>query len=189
MRITSGKARGISLKSPKGDATRPATDAARQAVFSSIADFVADARVFDFFAGTGAYGLEALSRGVKSVVFFENGRHALPCLYANIESVKKSLGGGDAQTVSRDVFSSNIFDANNAPDIIFADPPYEFFTTKCEELFALLKRAANTDTLIVLEAPADFEYVGNDFEVIKRLGKTSRGKPSQLIMRLNNSNL
>ena len=71
MRITSGFARGISLDAPKGDTTRPATDAARQAIFSSLGEAVVGAQVLDMFAGTGSYGLEAASRGAKSAVFVE----------------------------------------------------------------------------------------------------------------------
>ena len=65
MRITGGSARGIPLSLPKGDAVRPATDALRQAVFSSLAARVPGTRFLDLFAGSGAYGLEALSRGAK----------------------------------------------------------------------------------------------------------------------------
>ena len=65
MRITAGYARGILLNSPKGETTRPATDAARLAIFSSLGDLVENACVLDIFAGTGSYGLEAASRGAK----------------------------------------------------------------------------------------------------------------------------
>ena len=74
MRITGGLARSIPLILPKGDAVRPATDALRQAVFSSLAARVAGARFLDLFAGSGAYGLEALSRGASSGVFVEKRR-------------------------------------------------------------------------------------------------------------------
>src|SRR5258708_32993696 len=71
MRISGGIARGITLATPKGDATRPATDGMRQAVFSSLGASVVGARFLDLFAGSGAYGLEALSPGAASGVFVE----------------------------------------------------------------------------------------------------------------------
>ena len=91
MRITSGFARGILLDSPRGKSTRPATDAARQAIFSSLGGIVEGASVIDLFAGTGSYGLEAASRGAASVLFFENDRNALGALRANLERVKKAV--------------------------------------------------------------------------------------------------
>ena len=94
MRISGGGARGIPLRVPKGDAVRPATDALRQAIFSSLAQRVPGARFLDLFAGSGAYGLEALSRGAVGGVFVENNFQALGCLRQNVAAVCKSLGRG-----------------------------------------------------------------------------------------------
>ena len=185
MRITSGKARGISLKSPRGDATRPATDAARQALFSSLGDFVDGAVVYDVFAGTGSYGLEALSRGAKSAVFFERGREALACLRANIESVGRAVGGIDARVVPGDAFSGALPPGLPAPDLVFADPPYEVLLRDAASVLGLLRRFASGGGLVALEAPAEFELPGDcGFEVLRRLGKKGRGKPSQIVMRV-----
>ena len=79
MRITGGKARGIPLASPKGDATRPATDQLREAVFSSLGARIEGAQVADLFAGTGAYGLEAMSRGAIGGIFVEAFERAWAC--------------------------------------------------------------------------------------------------------------
>ncbi len=184
MRITSGKARGISLKSPAGDATRPATDAARQAIFSSLADFIEGAKVVDLFAGTGSYGLEAVSRGASSVNFFESNRRALICLKENIENVKKCLGTLSANVNFKDVFTYKPSESETGADLIFADPPYEYFKQKPEAIFEVLKKFSKPESLIILEAPADFEFSENSgFELIKRLGKSGKGKPSQLILK------
>lgn len=184
MRITSGKARGIILKSPKGDATRPATDAARQAVFSSISEFVEGANVLDLFAGTGSYGLEALSRGAKSAVFVENSRQAAACLKGNVAAVKKSMGEIDARVLSADCFNMKADSFGEPFDLIFADAPYPLLLKKSCEVFALLLRFSTPETLVMLEAPAEFEPPETSaFEVLKRLGKNSKGKPSQLLMR------
>src|SRR4051794_29287469 len=92
MRISGGRARGIPLLAPKGDAVRPATDGMRQSVFSSLGDRVVDARFLDLFAGSGAYGLEALSRGAATGVFVEQNAKAAACIERNIAAVCKSLG-------------------------------------------------------------------------------------------------
>ena len=169
MRITAGYARGILLNSPKGDATRPATDAARLAVFSSLGDFVENAKVLDIFAGTGAYGLEAASRGASKITLVENGSQAFKVLKTNVAAITKLV---DAKISA-----------------IFADPPYALFnnTDFEQKLASLLKTHAAIDTLIVLEAPAEYELkqdIFQNFEILKRLGKKSKGKPSQIILKL-----
>ena len=85
MRITGGLARGIPLILPKGDAVRPATDALRQAVFSSLAALVPGATCLDLFAGTGSYGLEALSRGASTCIFVDEHRQANAVIQQNLE--------------------------------------------------------------------------------------------------------
>ena len=84
MRIIAGLARGLPLTVPRGDATRPTSDRVREAIFSSLGARVTAATVLDLFAGTGALGLEALSRGAQSVVFVEQARTALDCLAKNL---------------------------------------------------------------------------------------------------------
>lgn len=185
MRITSGIARGILLKSPKGDATRPATDAARQAVFSSLASEVAGADVLDLFAGTGSYGLEALSRGAKSAVFVEKNKNAFACLSENISAVKKCAPEISARAILADCFSLSPERLGASFGLILADAPYPLLLKNPEEIFQALAKFSNPQTIAVLEAPADFDPPQNSpFEILKRLGKNSKGKPSQLIMRL-----
>lgn len=193
MRITSGKARGISLKAPRGDATRPATDAARQAVFSSLSGLVEGANVLDLFAGTGSYGLEALSRGAQSAVFVESCRGAIKCLKSNVDAVLKAVcapSGGQAEIIEADAFKTPAL-CGRTFDIVFADPPYSMLLdpASAKKIFSALARAANSDTVFALEAPAEFEPERNGlcekfgFEQIRRLGKKSKGKPSQILLR------
>src|SRR5947199_1862085 len=92
MRISGGIARGIPLSVPKGDRVRPATDGMRQAVFSSLGERVVGARFLDLFAGSGAYGLEAMSRGASGGSFVEQNAKAAACIRQNIAAVGKSLG-------------------------------------------------------------------------------------------------
>jgi 16S rRNA (guanine966-N2)-methyltransferase len=122
MRIISGTAGGIPIQVP-AVVTRPTMDKVRQAIFSSIAEFVPDARVLDLFAGSGAYGLECLSRGARSALFVEQHRPACAVIQANV--AKTRLAGAevrcaDALRVVRDMAA-----AQGSPfDLIFADPPY-----------------------------------------------------------------
>src|ERR1019366_4147641 len=90
MRISGGQARGIPLIVPKGDAVRPATDGMRQAAFSSLGGYVTGARFLDLFAGSGAYGLEALSRGAAGGVFVEKNARAAACLRRNLAAGRQA---------------------------------------------------------------------------------------------------
>src|SRR5580658_7327696 len=88
MRIIAGLAKGMTLAVPR-TGVRPTADRIREAVFSSLGERVVGARVLDLFAGTGAIGLEAASRGAASVTFVENARGALACLEKNVETSKR----------------------------------------------------------------------------------------------------
>lgn len=135
MRIIAGKAKGRRLSAPDGSGTRPVTDRVKEAVFSSIGDWVEDADVADLYAGSGSFGLEALSRGARSAVFVENGFRAIEALKRNISSV--ALGG--------EVFSGKVqeFLGTNAKQfhLVFVDPPWPMSTDDLEADFALLDRS------------------------------------------------
>ena len=118
MRIIAGKAGRIAIKVPSAGA-RPTTDFVRQATFSIISERVEDARVLDLFAGSGALGLEALSRGARSSVFVDDHRQAVATIQQNL--TKTRLDGGHA--VKSDVPAFLKRDAASY-DLIFADPPY-----------------------------------------------------------------
>ena len=121
MRIISGTAGSISIKVPPA-VTRPTTDRVREAVFSMIIDFVADARVLDVFAGSGAMGLEALSRGAQSATFVEQQGNACGIIQENLTRAR--LQGG--QVTKGDAFTTlrRLADSGAQYDLIFADPPY-----------------------------------------------------------------
>ncbi len=123
IRITAGEWRGRQLKVPHGG-VRPAQDRVRLAVFSSLADLVPGARVLDLFAGTGAYGLEALSRGAASVTWVENDRRVLDVLRENVSNLCGP--GWESAVVCADALRFLERGGDNAPyDLIFADPPYD----------------------------------------------------------------
>ena len=119
MRIISGLAKGRRLAAPDTAATRPATDRVREAVFSMIGDWVVDAAVLDLYAGSGSFGLEALSRGASGATFVENGNRAVDALRSNIATV--SLGG---ILVTSDV-RRFLQEASGRYDLVFIDPPWD----------------------------------------------------------------
>lgn len=121
MRIIAGEWRGRPLAAPKGDTTRPTADRTREALFSMLASRIGSFEglaVGDFFAGSGALGLEALSRGAASCLFVEQDKTALDSLRANIDK----LGAKGAQVRAGSVLS--LGPAIKPLDLILMDPPY-----------------------------------------------------------------
>lgn len=120
MRIIAGNLRGLKLSSPDGEETRPTLDRVKEAVFSILMPYVYDSVVLDMFAGSGALGIEALSRGAKKAVFAEKRRDAANCIKNNIDSAKLAE--------KSEVFFGDVFNylnkCNICFDIVFIDPPY-----------------------------------------------------------------
>ena len=184
MRITGGRARGIPLKAPKGDGTRPATDRLREAVFSSLGPSVECCRVADLFAGTGSYGLEALSRGAASSCFYETDRAALTCLRQNVQATLRSceMDTSSAKIVARDVFSLDV----NTPayDLVFLDPPYDMIA---EHLTGIFEKAVSPialeDARAIVELPGNLNPDITGWELIRRIGKVGKDKPTAAIFK------
>jgi 16S rRNA (guanine966-N2)-methyltransferase len=150
MRITGGQYRSRPLKAPKGSLTRPTSDRVREALFSILGSRAAAESVLDLYAGTGALGLEAVSRGAASAVFVERSKEALAALEANVQS----LGVADrvrvlAQPVERAARGL----AGARFDLIFADPPYADVESGAavRALEALIVPLMSTGALLVLE--------------------------------------
>jgi 16S rRNA (guanine(966)-N(2))-methyltransferase RsmD len=128
MRIVSGMARGIRLKAPPGRAVRPTSDRVKEALFAALGD-VRGQRVADLFAGTGALGLEALSRGADFVLFVERDSRALSCIRSNLALVLPSFSANPAGATRilaadwRNVTRAAA-DCAGSLDLILADPPY-----------------------------------------------------------------
>ena len=120
MRILTGVARGRKLLAPEGTDVRPTAEITKEAVFSAIQFEVAGARMLDLFAGTGQMGLEAISRGAKSVVFVESGRPSLEALRANIAACGFEQ---QCRVAAMDVLRFLEADGGEY-DIAFLDPPY-----------------------------------------------------------------
>jgi len=120
VRVIAGRYGGRRLTTPRGAATRPTADRVREALFSVLGD-VSGLTVLDLFAGSGALGIEALSRGAASAVFVEKARPALAALRANLAAlaVEPEVHGGDARA-----FARNAAVAGRTYDLVFVDPPY-----------------------------------------------------------------
>jgi 16S rRNA (guanine966-N2)-methyltransferase len=122
MRVVSGELRGRRIEAPPGTDTRPTTDKVREATFNALGslDVVRDALVVDLFAGSGALGIEALSRGAAHCTFVERDRNALRTLRDNVDALdlddRSRVVPGDAMALARGIVA----------DLVLADPPYGF---------------------------------------------------------------
>ena len=122
IRITSGEFRGRTLKTPPGDRTRPTQARLRQALFNSLQTAIPEARVLDLFAGSGALGFEALSRGATQVVAVEKAKGAVELIRANAQTLRcadrMKVLGGDCEDLWEAMLAAGPF------DLVLADPPY-----------------------------------------------------------------
>jgi 16S rRNA (guanine966-N2)-methyltransferase len=121
MRVIAGTHRGRPLKAPPGANTRPTSDRVRESLFSILGDRVQDARVLDLFAGSGALGLEALSRGAASVAFVDDDRAAIAAVEANLTALKS---GAEVRRTDALRFLRTASQTGAQYDLIFLDPPY-----------------------------------------------------------------
>ena len=120
MRVISGKARGVNLKTPEGLLTRPTIDRVKEALFSIINFDIPTSNVLDLFGGTGQLGIEALSRGAKSAVFVDQREDACKLIKENLRRTKLEQ---DAKVVRMD-YLDYLKRCREKYDIIFLDPPY-----------------------------------------------------------------
>ena len=149
MRITGGRFRGLSLKTPRSDAIRPAMDRVRVFLFEVISARLPDARVLDLFAGTGSLGIEALSRGAARADFVDTRGEALALIGENLE--KLALPPAAAGIHRRDAIQFCQRAAPASWDLIFCDPPYAYpHTLKVLEAVAAAGLLAQ-DGLAVVE--------------------------------------
>lgn len=153
MRIIAGAAKGRQLVVPKGTELRPTADRVREALFSSLQPVVPGARVLDLFAGSGALGLEALSRGAAAATFVERAGRSLEALRRNVAIV----GLADSVVVAGDVRATLAGEVPGAPfDLVLADPPYhEPKAALAEVLEALVVHLAPDATVVVERAARD----------------------------------
>jgi 16S rRNA (guanine966-N2)-methyltransferase len=131
MRIVAGAWGGRRLQAPPGDATRPTSDRVREALFSVLAGRIEGARVLDLFAGSGALGLEALSRGAAEATFVDAAPAAVRAVRSNLEAL-----GASAEVRRQDArrFLGSARSQARDYDLVFLDPPYRLATRLGREL-------------------------------------------------------
>lgn len=151
LRIVAGSRRGRLIRVPQGSAVRPTSDRVREAVFSVVGD-VTGTRVLDVFAGTGALGLEALSRGAAHTTFVERDRRVADVLRENIERLEF---GGSADVIASDYLTAvRAFRARDRRfDLLFLDPPYTMLPEVDEAVATVLPQLVAPGGLIVVEGP------------------------------------
>lgn len=122
MRVVAGEARGRKITAPAGSGTRPTSDRVRESIFNMLfsLDAVENSTVLDLYAGCGALGIEALSRGARSCTFVENNRRAVRCINENLAS----LDYGQKSTVIEGDVEPWLDRATDHFDLVLADPPY-----------------------------------------------------------------
>ena len=150
-RVVAGAARGRRLSVPPGQATRPTSDRAREALFSTLESLLgslAGRRVLDLYAGSGAVGLEALSRGAVHALLVESDPRAGRTIQANIESL--GLPGAELRQTRVERLAADGL-AGPAYDLVFADPPYEIGDDALRQVLTRLRAALTPDAVVVVE--------------------------------------
>ncbi|MBF6618682.1 MAG: 16S rRNA (guanine(966)-N(2))-methyltransferase RsmD [Patulibacter sp.] len=150
MRIVAGEHRGRRLTAPSGSGTRPTGDRVREALFSILGP-MAGLRVLDLFAGTGALGLEALSRGAEHAAFVERDRHALAALRQNIEALRVAADTVSVHPRDAAAFLRDAAAAGDAYDLVLLDPPYRDVDRLAPVLDAGLRPLLREGTRVVAE--------------------------------------
>lgn len=172
MRVIAGTAKGHKLQSVPGDSTRPITDRAKEALFSILGDWLVETHILDMFAGTGAVGIEALSRGADSVVFIDLNRKAVGTILANLKHCKLL---DHAVVKQADAFRF-LQDYQGRPfDLVFIAPP-QYKGTWVEALEAIDQSPellAPFGTVIVQIHPR--EYVDIELQTLEEYDRRQYG--------------
>jgi 16S rRNA (guanine966-N2)-methyltransferase len=145
LRVVAGAFKGRHLRAPRGTRTRPTADRVREALFSILGD-VAGARVLDLYAGSGALGIEALSRGAASATFVDNDPRALAAIRQNLEAV-----GAEAEVRRRDALRF-LAAAGGRYDLVLIDPPYDSAARIAEPLAERLPAVLGEGARVVTES-------------------------------------
>jgi 16S rRNA (guanine966-N2)-methyltransferase len=153
VRIIAGERRGHTIFAPRGRETRPTSDRVRENVFNIVAPWVEGARVLDLFAGSGAMGLEALSRGAASALFVESDPEAVRAVERNLDKLR--FTGARVARVDSTTALMQESSAGRKYDLVLVDPPYDM--TNYESLSRYLPAVLADDGLLVFETAAKVE--------------------------------
>lgn len=155
MRVITGSAKGVALKTPEGMLTRPTAERVKEALFSAIQFDIPAARVLDLFGGTGQLGIEALSRGARSAVFVDQRKEACDLIQENLRRTKFM---SQAKVIRSD-YMEYLKRCRETFDIIFLDPPYaEIFLENALKAIAEID-ILQSDGIIVTERPVGKELL------------------------------
>lgn len=175
MRVIAGEARSLPLRAPEGMDTRPTTDRIKETLFNMLQGHLSDSIFVDLCSGSGAIGIEAISRGAQKAYFVENAPKAVKCIQENLKFTKFE---DRSVVLKQDVVSALSGIREKAVDVVFMDPPYQ--ANLEQPVLECLYRMpyVNEDTVIVIEADLkkDFEFAGNlGFEITKeKIYKTNK---------------
>lgn len=164
MRVIAGTARSLPLKTPEGMGTRPTTDRIKETLFNMLQPYIGGGVFVDVFSGSGAIGIEALSRGAAKAYLIEQDRRAVKCIQENLHFTKLSEA---AVVLSQDAAAAFWQIKEDALDVIFMDPPYGKGLEKQVLVSIHDKPYITEETLIVIEAALD-----EDFSWVEELGFT-----------------
>ena len=159
MRVIAGKARRLNLKTIPGNETRPTTDRIKETLFIILQPEIPGCRFLDLFSGSGAIGIEALSRGAEYAVFVEKNPKACTCIRENLSFTKLTDGG---KLLNMDVLQAlRSLEGGEPFDCIFMDAPYEQHLEQPVLEYLADSTLADENTLIVVEEDlhTDFSYV------------------------------
>jgi 16S rRNA (guanine(966)-N(2))-methyltransferase RsmD len=147
--VIAGRWGGRRLQAPPGDATRPTSDRVRESLFSVLGDRLDGARVLDLFAGSGALGIEALSRGASAATFVDSAPAALKALRANLATL-----GAEGEVSRRDArrYLADASAAAREYDLVFLDPPYRLAGRLGGELSAMLPPVLAPGATVIAES-------------------------------------
>ena len=176
MRVIAGTAKRIQLKTIEGLDTRPTTDRIKETLFNMISEYLADSRFLDLFSGSGAIGIEALSRGAKFAAFVEQNPKAVTCIRENLKATKLEA---KANVFATDVISAlRRMEGEEKFDYIFMDPPYDHLLEKQVLEYLHNSELMSEDALIIVEASltTDMSYVDElGFSIVKeKIYKTNK---------------
>ena len=168
MRVIAGSAKRLQLKTVEGMETRPTTDRIKETLFNMISAYIADSNFLDLFSGSGAIGIEALSRGATCAVFVEQSKKAMECIEENLKYTKLY---DRAETYETDVLNAlSRLEGKKTFDYIFMDPPYNQLHEKRVLEYLSGSTLLSDDGIIIVEASldTDFSYVAElGFAIIK----------------------
>ncbi len=169
MRVIAGKARRTQLKTIEGLSTRPTTDRIKETLFNMLQNQLYDATFLDLFAGSGAIGIEAISRGAEKAIFVENSKVACNCITSNLNACHFVLQGQVMQMECIEAIR-NLDKKGLQFDFVFMDPPYGMDHEKRVLIELSQVNILTEDTLIIVEAnlETDFSYLQEyGYEVVK----------------------